>query len=320
MKTPAVLVATWSNGLFAFQNGTVREEWAGHSVRGLTLDARRNPLAIIDGTVLSRRAVDGTWQVIARSDVELACCVAVGEELYVGVNDAPEVMRVGAEGRLERLPGFEHVPGKERWYAGTAVIDGRVLGPPLGIRSIAASCDGRALFANVHVGGIPRSTDGGATWQPTIDVDCDVHQVRPHPSRPEMVIAATGVGLGVSRDGGQTWVIEREGLHASYCSAVAFAGDDLLVAASSDHFASQGAIYRRPIDRDGPLSKIESGLPPWLDGIADTDNISVARATIAVVDRGGTLYLSQDAGASWSRHGDGLPIPSSTLVYCESIP
>ncbi len=188
------------------------------------------------------------------------------------------------------------------------------------IRSIAASCDGQALFANVHVGGIPRSTDGGATWQPTIDIDSDVHQVRPHPSRPEMVIAATGVGLGISRDGGRTWGIEREGLHACYCSAVAFAGDDILVAASSDHFASQGALYRRPVERDGPLSKIEDGLPQWLDGIADTDNISVCGATIAVVDRGGKLYVSQDTGRSWSRHGDALPIPSSTLVHSEPIP
>ncbi|HEV2702341.1 MAG TPA: hypothetical protein VGV09_11955 [Steroidobacteraceae bacterium] len=320
MDTPTVLVATWSNGLFAFQGDAMRQEWAGRSVRGLGLDARGNPLAIIDGNVLCRRAPDGAWHTIARSDVELTCCVAVGAALYVGVNDAPEVMRVRDDGRLERLTGFEQVPGKDRWYAGTALINGQLLGPPLGIRSIAASCDGKALFANVHVGGIPRSTDGGTTWQPTIDVDSDVHQVRPHPSRPEMVIAATGTGLGVSRDGGQTWAIEREGLHACYCSAVAFAGDDILVAASSDHFASQGAIYRRPVDSSGPLTKIEGGLPQWLDGIADTDNISASGATIAVVDHAGKLYWSRDRGHSWSRRGEPVSTPSSTLVYSESVP
>jgi hypothetical protein len=320
MSNSPVLIATWSDGLFTFQGGAMRREWPGHSVRGLTLDTSGNPLAIIDGRLLCRRAADGTWLTIASSDVDLACCVAVADELYVGANEAPEVLRVGDDARLERLPGFDHVPGKERWYAGTALIDGRLLGPPLGIRSIAASCDGKALFTNVHVGGIPRSTDGGATWQPTIDVDSDVHQVRPHPTRPEMVIAATGMGLGVSRDGGETWVIEREGLHASYCSAVAFAGDDILVAASLDHFASQGALYRRPIDRNGPLSKIESGLPQWLDGIADTDNIAVSGPTVAVVDRAGKLYLSHDTGRSWSGHGDRLPTPSSTLVYSEAIP
>jgi hypothetical protein len=33
------------------------------------------------------------------------------------------------------------------------------------------TCDGAVLLVNVHVGGIPRSADGGASWQPTIDTD-----------------------------------------------------------------------------------------------------------------------------------------------------
>jgi photosystem II stability/assembly factor-like uncharacterized protein len=136
-----------------------------------------------------------------------------------------------------------------------------------------------------------------------------------HPTRPEIVIAATGIGLGISRDGGDTWSIEHEGLHARYCAAVAFIGDDILVAASSDHFAPQGAIYRRPIDRGGQLSPVDGGLPRWLDGITDTGNIAVAGSTVAVADRGGKLYLSEDAGLTWSRHGDAVPTPSSVFVY-----
>jgi hypothetical protein len=106
------------------------------------------------------------------------------------------------------------------------VIDGQRVGPPLGIRSIAATADGAVLLANVHVGGVPRSTDGGATWQPTIAIDSDVHEVRAHPHRPGVVMAAAAIGLCTSRDGGVTWNVEQEGLHAAYCSAVAFAGDD----------------------------------------------------------------------------------------------
>ena len=117
-----------------------------------------------------------------------------------------------------------------------------------GIRSITATSDRAVILANVHVGGIARSTDGGVTWQPTIDVDSDVHEVRAHPNRPDIVMAAAAIGLCASRDGGVTWDVEQEGLHASYCSAVAFAGDDVLVAASVDHFARQGAIYRRRVD------------------------------------------------------------------------
>jgi photosystem II stability/assembly factor-like uncharacterized protein len=142
-----------------------------------------------------------------------------------------------------------------------------------------------------------------------------VHQVCAHPTRPEIVAAATGIGLAMSRDGGATWTTEREGLHAPYCSAVAFAGDDILVSASSDHFAPQGAIYRRPVDRGGPLLPLGGGLPRWIDGIADTSNVVASGSTLAVADRAGNLYLSQDAGRTWSRHGNHLPTPSSVFVY-----
>jgi hypothetical protein len=314
MTAPTILVSTWSDGLFALADGARHHEWPGHSVSGLEPDGSGSALAILDGKSLCRRTFAGAWQTLAKCDLALACCRAVGPNLYVGTSEVPGVMRVGDDGSLEHLPGFDLVPGRGRWYAGTALINGQIMGPPLGIRSMTATCDGRALFANVHVGGIPRSTDGGVTWQPTIEVDSDVHQVCAHPKRPEMVIAATAIGLGVSRDGGETWTIEREGLHASYCSAVAFIGDDILVAAASGHFASQGAIFRRPIDGRGPLLRVEGGLPRWLDGIADTGNIAVAGSAVAVADRAGKLYWSADAGRSWSRHGDILPTPSSVLV------
>ena len=55
---------------------------------------------------------------------------------------------------------------------------------------------------DVHVWGIPRTTDGGVTWQPTIDVESDVREVCAHPSDPRTVIAGAAIGLCVSRDGG----------------------------------------------------------------------------------------------------------------------
>ena len=311
---PTILVATWRNGLFARAGEAFHEECSGQSVRGLARAGNGDALAIVGGKSLCRRAADGEWQTLASGELELSCCAGVGADIYVGALDTAQVMRVGDDGSFERLRSFDHVPGRERWYAGTALVDGHVVGPPLGIRSMAASCDGRTLFANVHVGGIPKSTDGGATWHPTIDVDSDVHQVCTHPTRPEIVIAATAIGLGISRDGGETWAIERNGLHATYCSAVAFVGDDILVAASADHFAPQGALYRRPLDGGGPLRPV-AGLPRWLEGISDTGNISAFGATLAVADQAGNLYLSADAGHSWSRQLGVFPTPSSVLVY-----
>jgi photosystem II stability/assembly factor-like uncharacterized protein len=111
-----------------------------------------------------------------------------------------------------------------------------------------------------------------------------------------------------------SWTIEREGLHASYCSAVAFAGNDILVAASADHFASQGAIYRRPLEGDGQITPLGGGLPRWIDGIADTSNIAARGLAVAIADRAGNLFVSNDAGRTWSHHDRQLPTPSSLLI------
>jgi hypothetical protein len=312
MPRSTVLVATWEDGLFVVADGITRQELAGQAVGALASDGQGGALAIVDGKSVCRRTIDGDWRPKTTSELELACCIAADDAIYVGTNDA-RVLRL-EEGRFSELESFLQVAGRDRWYAGSAVVDGRVVGPPLGVRTLARTCDGGALLANVHVGGIPRSTDGGVTWHPTIDIDADVHQVCAHPRRPDLVIAAAAAGLCISRDAGRTWTIETEGLHARYCSAVAFAGDDLLVAASTDHFARQGAVYRRSLHDSGPLVRVGGGLPAWLDGIADTANLATRGSAIAVADRGGNLYVSEDDGATWSVRARELPGPSAVLL------
>ena len=279
---PTVLVATWTDGLFVMAGDTQGQELKAQPVRGLAADGQGGVLAIVNGRSLCRRGPDAAWRTIALTKMDLACCVVVGETIYVGTEDA-RVLRVGRDARIEELRGFDSVAGRETWYAGSAVIDGERVGPPLGIRSITATADGAVLLANVHVGGIPRSTDGGLTWAPTIDVDSDVHEVRAHPQRPDVVVAASAIGLCVSRDGGATWKVEQEGLHAAYCSAVAFVGDDVLVSASTDHFAAQGRVYRRSVDGGDVLAPL-AGLPEWTEGIVDTGCIAARDSVIAFGD------------------------------------
>jgi hypothetical protein len=305
-------VATWRDGLFIVTGETLDRELRDQSIGGLTSDGRGGALAIVNRRSLRRRAPGGAWSTIATAEMDLACCVAVGDVIYVGSDDA-RVLRVAAGGELEQLHGFDAVAGRETWYAGSAVIDGQRVGPPLGIRSITASPDGTVLLANVHVGGVPRSTDGGATWQPTIDVDSDVHEVRAHPHRPDVVMAAAAVGLCTSRDGGTTWDVEQKGLHVPYCSAVAFAGDDVLVSASAHHFAAQGAVYRRRVDGHDSLVAV-GGLPAWTEGIVDTGCITARGSHVAVADARGNLYISADSGYSWSRQAGDFPAPSNILI------
>jgi hypothetical protein len=311
--TPTLLVATWRDGLLALSDGASRHEFAGRSVVGAIADGRGGALAIVDKRTLCRRADAGEWNTIATASVDLACCVPLGDVIYAGTDDA-RVLRIDARGRVEPLPGLDAIAGRDTWYAGAALVNGKLLGPPLGIRSITATCDGAVLLANVHVGGIPRSTDGGATWQPTIDIGVDVHQVCAHPTRPGLVAAASGAGLCVSHDAGATWSIEHEGLHASYCSAVAFCGDDVLIAASADPFAAQGAIYRRPIGGHDPLQPVGGGLPRWITGICDTGCIAVRDAVVALADRAGHLYVSEDSGRTWSCRPTGHAGPSSVAM------
>lgn len=313
MPAPRFLVATWSDGLFIVHGASIRQEFAGQSVRSLVDDGHGGVFAVVGGHSLCRRASGGEWTTLFTGESSLSCCVRVGDVVFVGTDDA-RILRVAADGGHAWMKGFDSVDGRDRWYAGSAMVDGKLMGPPLGIRSIAATCDGAALLANVHVGGIPRSTDGGLSWQPTIDIDADVHQVCTHPSRPDLVIAAAAAGLCVSRDSGATWTIEQRGLHATHCSAVAFGRDDLFVSASTDPFAKQGVVYRRPIDSDDPLQALRIADSIWLDGNVDTDCIATRDAMIALIDMSGCLHLSLDDGATWSRPFNRETVPGGICI------
>ena len=311
---PTILVATWADGLFALNGDERTQEIANQPVRGLAPDGRGGTLAIIGRHSLCRRAPSGAWVTVATSEFELSCCMSVNDAIYVGTDDARMLRLSHGDGSLDPIDAFDNIAGRDTWFAGSAIVNGQRLGPPLGIRSLATNSNGSILFANVHVGGIPRSMDGGKTWQPTIDINSDVHEVRAHPVDPDIVVAASAIGLCISRNAGATWTIECDDLHAPYCSAVAFSGDNILVSTSTDHFANRGRMYRRPIATEGKAVAVQNGLPAWLNGIADTGCIATNDTTIALVDRSGNLYVSTECGLAWSSSSSELPTPSSVLI------
>ncbi|MGC1302784.1 MAG: hypothetical protein WA840_10455 [Caulobacteraceae bacterium] len=313
METPPILVSTWEDGVFSITGETVRQDLAGQSVRSLAPDGRGGVLAIVGGRSLYRRSPDGEWTGLAESKTALSCCVPVGDVVFAGTDDA-RILRLDPNGAQRWLTGFDTVEGRESWYAGAAMVDGVLMGPPLGVRSMTATCDGGALLANVHVGGVPRSTDGGASWRPTLDIESDVHQVRAHPIRPELAIAAAAVGLCTSRDGGASWALEQRGLHAPHCSAVAFGREHVFVSASVDPFSAQGAVYRRRIESDGPLQPLGGGMPEWTDGKVDTDCIASRGSVVAMIDMSGRIYLSRDDGETWAFRADRMPMPSGLCI------
>jgi hypothetical protein len=88
----------------------------------------------------------------------------------------------------------------------------------------------------------------------------------------------------------------------------------MLVSAATQHFATEGAVYRRPIDGSGSLLAVGAGLPRWTERIVDTGCIAARDATLAVADAGGNLYVSTDAGGSWVQRATGLSGPSNVLI------
>jgi len=311
---PTILVSTWGDGLFAITGDEHTQEIVNQSVRGLAPDGRGGALAIVGRHSLCRRAASGEWATVAMSEFELSCCMSVRDTIYVGTDDARLLRLPPGSSVLDPVDGLDSVPGRDAWFAGSAIVNGQRLGPPLGIRSVAANSNGSVLFANVHVGGIPRSMDGGRIWQPTIDIHSDVHEVRAHQTDPDLIVAASAIGLCISRDAGATWTIESDGLYASHCYAVAFAGDDIIVSASADLFGDEGRIYRRPVKPDGSLTVIDGGISGWLEGITDTGCIATNGASIAVADKAGNLYYSDNFGQAWSCKSTGRPAPSGVLI------
>jgi hypothetical protein len=251
--------------------------------------------ALADGTTLLRRDPAGSWTELA-SGSALTCVLPSEEGALVGMEPARLLRLEG--GSLRPVPSFEETPGHETWHTPWG-------GPPA-VRSIARDLAGR-LHVNVHVGGIPRSLDGGATWEPTIEVDADVHQVIAHPELADVVLAATAMGLTRSDDGGGNWRFEVEGLHAEYCRAVAVAGGTLLVSASSGPSGRRAAVYRTPLDGPARFERCQAGLPEWFDANIDSGCLAADGDTVAFGTADGTLFRSGDAGATWTEAATGLP-------------
>jgi hypothetical protein len=255
--------------------------------------------AVAGRNAIVRREPDGTWTDVARSDAfDLACLASTSDGVLAGTEEAHLLRLAGDDGILTPVEAFETVEGRETWFTPWG-------GPPA-VRSIAQDLAGR-LHANVHVGGIPRSVDAGASWEPTIDIDADVHQVVAHPTEPDVVLAAGAVGLAVSVDGGSSWRIEREGLHATYARAVAVAGDRVLLSVSNGPRGGRAAVYRVALEPGSTFERCTEGLPEWFDGNIDSGRLDGRGSEVAFGTGDGEVFVSDDAGEHWTRAGTGLP-------------
>ncbi|MBI4259985.1 MAG: hypothetical protein HY658_05410 [Actinobacteria bacterium] len=314
MAPPAGILVATDTGLFAapFPGGSPH---ALHDrARATALARGRDAIwAVIEGTTVSRLDTtvrgwedqSGTgWEDVAGTDpVRANCLLPLGEDLLVGTSEA-HVLRL-TRGRVDRLTSFDDTAGREGWHTPWG-------GPP-DVRSMAAGADG-TILANVHVGGIVRSRDGGSSWEPTIDIHADVHQVIAHPTEPGAALAASARGLELSLDGGDTWTTHADGLHASYARAVAVAGDTVLLSASTGPFTRRAALYRAPFSDRPRFEPCETGLPEWFGSNLDTHCLAASGRHAALGTADGELYVSADAGMSWDRVAEDLGTVRAVLL------
>ncbi|MEA2715852.1 MAG: hypothetical protein QOI99_169 [Actinomycetota bacterium] len=221
-----------------------------------------------------------------------------GSELLAGTRGA-HLVRVGLDGRGNQpVTSFDQVPGRDRWH--------QPHGGPPSVRTMAVDDEGR-IYVNVHVGGIVRSDDGGASWHPTIDIDVDVHQVATVPGQPGRVLAATARGLADSDDYGRSWTIVDEGLRTRYSRAVAASDAMAFLSVSEGPQGKKAAVYRRPLAATRRFGQVRGGLPEVFAGNVDSGCIAASGTTVVVGAPDGRIHRSVDNGLKWHQLTTGLP-------------
>jgi photosystem II stability/assembly factor-like uncharacterized protein len=175
------------------------------------------------------------------------------------------------------------------------------------VRWIAPSPhDADLLLVGIELGGLMRSSDGGASWQDhRSGAQPDVHSLAWHPRVPGRAYEAGGGGAALSTDAGESWEPADEGCDRHYTWSVAVDPDDpecWYVSASTAPFAAHGRrdpqarIYRRLGGK--PWRPLAGGLPEPLPAMPYALVAGDGRLLAGFAD--GQLWGSRDRGESWT--------------------
>lgn len=223
--------------------------------------------------------------------------VAVGPDgtVYAGTEpSALFVSRDGGETWSEAEP-LQDIPSKRSWSFPPRPWTSHV-------RWIAPSPhDPELLLVGIELGGVMRTTDGGATFadhRPGAQLDC--HSLTWHPIAEGRAYETAGGGAAWSADGGETWTAADAGRDRHYSWALAVdpgEPDRWWCSASTGPFAAHGRghaqarIFRW--EGDGPWQPITDVLEDMPYALLAKDDALYAGY------RDGALRRSPDGGESW---------------------
>ena len=278
-----VYVGTFDDGLYATEDGgeTWHDAWDG---------ARdRRVMAV---SVSPSHAEDGVSAVYAGTEPS---------NLYRSENGGRTWQLLPALRRLPSEPGWSFPPRPWTHH----------------VRTIALHpADPDSIFVGIELGGVMRSSDGGATWvDHNPQAHSDAHQLLTHPLAPDRVYEVAGQGIAVSPDRGESWRRMDAGLdrHYAWATAVDPADPDLWYASvSRGPFAAHGA-------GDGQSLLLRSRGNGWSPIDHWGDRAALRRMPYALATlpgqpgrllvglRGGAMLVGEDAGELWSRLETRLP-------------
>ena len=232
-----------------------------------------------------------------RANEPIECVRILSEdplELLVGTEDAR--LYRWADGRCDRVESFDALACRNRWHTPWG-------GPP-SVRSLAGA-DGW-VYADIHVGSIMRSGDGGQTWEPvTPSLHEDVHQVNACPAAPERVYANTAAGPFVSDDRGMSWAHRAADLGDRYGRAIAAAPaePDLVLATGSDgpHGDNVHGQLWRSEDAGRTWAHVAEGFPASTPKNINTHHVAFLADGAACALAGRAVHVGTDRARRWRR-------------------
>ena len=309
--------------------------WFGQVVQrsddgGLTWEAQGNKFDY-EGEVGSHQWYDGTprpWDFTRVWHFEPS--LTDPDTVYAGVEDAALFRSVDGAQTWHELPALRTHRTSQNWApgAGGMCLHTVILDP---------SNAGR-MYAAISAAGAFRSDDGGESWRPInrglksegipdqeAEVGHCVHRIAMHPARPEVLFMQKHWDVMRSDDAGESWQEISGNLPTDFGFPIAIHAHEpdtlyvVPITSDSHHFVMDGKlrVYR---SRTGgnEWEALTAGLPQrhcYVNVLRDTMAVdSLDDCGIYFGTSGGQVYVSPDAGDSWTCIVQDLPAVLSVEV------